>query len=55
MQNGITAVRQFNFQREYLPTKETTWALLMAQATPELQVHLNPAAQLNKHQHGVWV
>ena len=55
MQNGIMAVRQFNFQREHLPTKEATWAFLMAQATPELQVHRYPAAQLNKHQHGVWV
>ena len=55
MQSGITTVQQFNFQRQHLPAKKTACAFLMVQATPELQLHRYPAAQLNKDQHGVWV
>jgi hypothetical protein len=55
MQSGITTVRPFNFHQDYLPTKEISWDIPIARARPELQVQRYPEAQLNRHQHGVWV
>jgi hypothetical protein len=53
--HGGTRVPQFDWDRDILSTKETSNETLMAQARPELQVQRHPAAQLNRHQHGVWV
>ena len=54
-QDGGAMVRQFNWNQHFLSTKETSREISIAQNKPELQVQRHPAAQLNRHQHGVWV
>jgi hypothetical protein len=54
-QSGGTAVGQINCDREFLSAKKTLRVISLARSRPELEVQRYPAAQLNRHQHGVWV